>query len=243
MAQKVTVKVVSQRISLEYHGVGTKSSLVAASKMQALLNIGSPGNSTHEATSSGSKSSYSYTLFSGPITEDGVPSDSVKAPLTFMFEPALAKLKGYEEPEAVRSRADFFTSVEAGKRSLIEKFGKRIPNDEIMKLASSLKGKACTIWKHQVITTVTGDTEFRGSHKTREGKYTSSVKSKTVYTLQPLTEAQLEELRAILLAEKQSPTSKLATRVTRGTYTTWDTTASGKVMFREADSSSTLETG
>ena len=243
MAQKVTVKVVSQRISLEYHGVGTKSSLVAASKMQALLNVGSPGNSTNEASSSGPKSSYSYTLYEGAVTSEGTPSDAAKAPMTFMFEPALAKLKGFEEPEAVRKRSDFFTAVETGKRSLAEKFGKRIPNDEIMKLASSLKGKACTIWKHQVITTVTGDTEFRGSHRTREGKFTSSVKSKTVYTTQPLTDAQLTELKEILLAERKSPSSKLATRVTRGTYTTWDTTASGKVMFREADSSSSLETG
>lgn len=241
MAQNVTVKVVSQRTTLEYHGVGSKSSLVAASKMRQLLR----GNVVKDASTtskSSERSSTSYTLFGRPVTENGKDVDAVKDPLTLVFEPVLAKLKSYEEQEAIRKRVDFFESVEAGKKSLTEKFGKRIPNDEIMKLASSLRGKACTIWKHQVITTVTSDTEFRGSHKTREGKYTSSVKSKTVYTLQPLTVAQLEELKALLLNEKQISSGFTATRVPRGGYTTWDS-SSGKIIFEELKAeSSVLET-
>lgn len=242
MQQKVTVKVVSQKSVLEYHGVGTKNSLVAASKMRSLLNLGNSDKGARAVTAQGNKSSSSFTLFESKPTREGEEVATIEGALTFNFELVLTKLKSFEELEATRKRAEFFETVENGKKSLIEKFGKRIPNDEILKLAQNLKPKSITIWKHQVITTVTSDTEFRGSHKTREGRFTSSVKSKTVYTIQPLTEAQLEELKALLSAEKDSTTKLTASRVSRGRYTTWETKASGKVLFRELSQSSDLET-
>lgn len=213
MANKVTIKVVSQRISLEYHGTASKSTLVAASKMAALLNAKS--DSGKPVAKPQDKSSTSYTLYASSVTNrtDGTTPEDV-GPLVFAFEPVIDKFMKYQDAAAARRRKDFFTAVEAGKKALQEKYGNRIPNEALLQLAKDMKSKSCTLFKHQIITTRSDDSSFPGSRRNRDGVYSASAKSKTIYTDKPLTEAQLEQLKQLLLSEKISE-GKLATRDTR----------------------------
>lgn len=230
MANKVTIKVVSQICNLRYDGVARQTKSAAASRMAKLL-----GATNAKGTSSAKPnmdSSRSFTLHENSI--HGTP-DTPIGEISFAFEKALALFSSFAQQDAVTKRKDFFSSVEAGKKMLVEKYGERIPNEAIAELSVNLRSKSCVVWKHQIVTTRTSDTQFEGSRLNRNGTWTATVKSKTIYTMVALTEAQLDELKAVIMAEKDI-TGNIAGRESYGfsgySYV-WRGKTSGSITFKE----------
>lgn len=236
MANRVTIKVVSQIVNLRYQGVGSTTSCVAASRMNALLGV-KPEGKVSGQTSPGSKSSLSYTLAEGSVNVEDVKIGKV----FYSFEQALLLFESMSSATAVNRRKQFFTNVEAGKKVLVQKYGERIPKEEILKLSKEMSQFACIIWKHQIVTTRTSETPFEGSRLSRDGSYTCTIKSKTIYTESPLTEDQLKELESALNSSTSDATIGLRRRAiptAKGYVHAW-VTHNGTIMFREEGSSST----
>jgi hypothetical protein len=230
----ITIKVVSQMEHLVYEGVRQKKQ-ASVSKMNMLLGINSP--QTH-AEESKVKTSDSYELYSAALTANeevgdaGIPSKA----LTLCTEETLGKFATFGDIAASK-RKQFFKEVEEGKNRLLTKYGehKAIPKEEVAALAKELRPYGCTIWKHQICVTRTQAEPFEGARLTKDNRYTATVKSKTIYTMAPLTDSQLEELKKVLLGElKPSSTGSVAQRFTENGYVAlWRNPETGKVVMTE----------
>lgn len=230
----ITIKVVSQIQNLVYEGVRQKKQ-ASASKMNMLLGINSP--QTH-AGDTKEKPSVSYELYtaelkaSGDTGTSGIPSKA----LSLCTEETLGKFATLGDIAASK-RKQFFEKVEEGKNRLLTKYGehKAIPKEEVAALAKELRPYGCTFWKHQICVTRTESKPFQGARLTKDGRYTATVKSKTIYTMVPLTDSQLEELKKILLGElKPSSTGTVAQRYTENGYVAlWRNPETGKVVMTE----------
>lgn len=231
MANKVTIKVVSQICNLRYDGVARQTKSAAASRMAKLL--GATDRAGANPAKPSMDSSRSFTLHENSMSGNTDPNQI--GAVTFVFDKALALFGSYAQQEAVTRRKEFFSAVEAGKKSLVEKYGERIPNSAIAELSANLRSKSCVVWKHQIVTTRTSDSQFEGSRLNRNGTWTATVKSKTIYTMVALTEAQLNELKAVLTAEKDI-TGNVAGRESyelNGYSYVWRGKTSGSILFKE----------
>jgi hypothetical protein len=229
----ITIKVVSQMENLIYRGVRQKKQ-ASVSKMNMLLGIANPSN--HAGVAPSAKTSVSYELYSadfasGESTADGIPPRAV----TLCAEATLNKFMTLGDI-ASSQRKMFFDKVEEGKSGLLAKYGehKAVPKEEVAALAKELRPYGCTIWKHQIVVTRTQSNSFDGARLTKDGRYTSSVKSKTIYTMAPLSDSQLEELKKILVGELESSSGIVAQRYTENGYVAlWRNPATGKVVLSE----------
>lgn len=225
----VTVKVVTQKIHLEYTGTATTTSNVAAKRMSKLLGLNSEGSQNSSSEQSTTKV---WKIFDTTITNE-TPDIG---PVHLEFEPVLTALMDLNNEDAVVKKNEFFTAVETGKKALREKFGDKVPNSAILDLAQKVSSKAVTIWKTQIITTRNSATPFEGGHQTRDGRYSATVKSKTIYTWSQPSDEQINLLADILsgktgLREGSIARSSSKT-VAKSGYSTWDD-ESGKLIFRE----------
>lgn len=233
MSNSASIKIVSQTLRLEYEGVAKSSGTAAASRMAQLF--AQEANGSSGEAKANQKSSISHLLYSNTAAN---MTDGDTKPMAFVFKDGLTRFSQFDDPKARSARRDFFDSVEAGKKGLVEKYGDHIPAEAVAALAASLKGKSVTIMKHQIVTTRTSDTFFEGSRRNRDGVYTSTVKSKTIYTYGPLSEAQIEEIKGIILGEKHiAENDKSRTIIAQrssvaGIYKPW-TTANGNIMLKE----------
>lgn len=231
------MKVVSQILDLNYEGVRQKTLTASVTKMNALLGIKEhPSRQTNSETR---KTSISHLLYELEITQNddkqgGIPS----RPVSLHAEATLNKFMDFAD-NAEQKRKEFFEHVEQGKAALITKYGekKAVPKSEILDLAKKLSPYRCTIWKHQIVVTRTQKTQFEGARPTKDGRWTSTVKSKTIYTMVPLTDSQIEELKRVLTEElpvegKSSRTS--ARRFTSdGCVAFWRNPVTGKIVMTE----------
>lgn len=229
-----TIKLVSQLEKLSYEGVRQKKQ-ASVSKMNALLGISNPNVPKND--SRGSKTSMSRELYSMDMTIRGTGADDVPSrPLSLQTEATLAKFMSYAD-SASAQRRKFFTEVENGKGRLLSKYGehKAIPKEEVAALAKELRPYGCTTWKHQIVVTRTQSTAFDGARLTKDGRYTASVKSKTIYTMAPLSDDQIDQLIKILVGELTADTSNLvARRETENGYVAfWRNPETGKIVMTE----------
>lgn len=223
-------KVVTQLVKLEYTGMSVRKKRADISRMNALLGI-TTGNVT---ATEGPKTSYSYLIAS--YSEDEKDND-VPVALSFNVEACLTRLSSFEDPKARALKDEFFASVEEGKRQLLEKYGSEVafPKEEIAALSARLKGKGGIVWKTHIITTVSSKVPFEGGRPNKDGLYVASVKSKTIYTMVPILESQVKELKEAF----QSKMVEVGNRSNKVYYTNGKMrgyqTASGHVIFREVD--------
>lgn len=234
MNNHCSIKLVSQLEKLSYEGVRQKK-LASVSKMNALLGISNPDVPKEGAK--GLKTSLSRELYSMNFTaSNGGSVDLESKPLNLQTEATLAKFVSYAD-SASASRKRFFTEVENGKGRLLSKYGehKAIPKEEVAALAKELRPYGCTIWKHQIVVTRTQDTAFDGARLTKDGRYTATVKSKTIYTMAPLSDEQVENLIKILKGELKADTSGvIARRETENGYVAfWRNPETGKIVLTE----------
>lgn len=230
----ITIKVVSQIVVLDYQGVRQKKQ-ASVSKMNILLGIQNPQKQAEETKV---KTSVSYELYTADLTADGdsstagIPSKA----LSLCTEATLGKFATLGDI-ASSKRKTFFEKVEEGKSRLLAKYGehKAVPKEEVAALAKELRPYGCTIWKHQIVVTRTQSNPFEGARLTRDGRYTSTVKSKTIYTIAPLNDSQLEELKKILNGELEpSSTGSVAQRYTENGYVAlWRNPETGKIVMSE----------
>lgn len=230
----ITMKVVSQMEVLDYKGVRQKKQS-SVSRINALLGIQNPQKHT---TDTKVKTSVSYVLYSADITTSkdisstGIPSQSV----TLCAEETLNEFASLGDIAASK-RKTFFEKIEEGKLRLLAKYGERkaVPKEEVATLAKEVRPYGCTIWKHQIVVTRTQADPFEGARLTKDGRYTSTVKSKTIYTMAPLGDSKLNELKRILEGElKPSSTGFVAQRYTENGYVAlWRNPETGKVVMTE----------
>lgn len=230
----ITMKVVSQMEVLDYQGVRQKKQ-ASVSKMNILLGIQNPQTRAEDTKV---KTSVSYELYSADLTANGdgstagIPSKA----LSLCTEATLGKFVTLGDIAASK-RKTFFEKVEEGKSRLLAKYGehKAVPKEEVAALAREVRPYGCTIWKHQIVVTRTQADQFEGARLTKDGRYTSTVKSKTIYTMAPLSDSQLEELKKILIGElKPSSTGSVAQRYTENGYVAlWRNPETGKVVMTE----------
>jgi len=234
----ITIKVVSQMETLVYNGVRQKKQ-ASVSKMNALLGISDP---QRHAEDTKVKTSVSYELYSNNlnvVNEDEDPAAAIPAqPMSLCTEETLDKFLSLGD-EATSKRKEFFEKVEEGKARLMSKYGeyKAVPKEELASLSKELRPYKVTLWKHQIVVTRTQSTPFMGARLTKDGRYTSTVKSKTIYTMAPLDNSQLEQLRKILVGELTSSTSIAARRETENGYVAfWRNPETGKIVMTEDSS-------
>jgi len=230
----ITIKVVSQMEVLDYEGVRQKKQ-ASVSKLNMLLGIQNPQKQTEDTKV---KTSVSYELYSAELSVSKeqstaeVPSKAVR----LCTEATLGKFATLGD-KASSMRKRFFEKVEEGKASLLAKYGehKAVPKEEVASLAKEVRPYGCTIWKHQIVATRTQANPFEGARLTKDGRYTSTVKSKTIYTMAPLSDSQLEELKKILTGElESSSTDVIARRYTENGYVAlWKNPATGKIVMTE----------
>jgi hypothetical protein len=229
-----TIKLVSQLIKLNYEGVRQKKQ-ASVSRMNALLGINNPD--VPNKGPKGPKTSLSRELYSMEFTASTGEATGIKPkPLSLQTEATLSKFMSYaDSASAMRKR--FFTEVENGKGRLLSKYGERkaIPKEEVAALAKELRPYGCTIWKHQIVVTRTQSTSFEGARLTKDGRYTATVKSKTIYTMGPLTDEQVEDLIKILTGELKADTSGIvAQRTTENGYVAlWRNPETGRIVMTE----------
>lgn len=231
----ITIKVVSQMEHLVYEGVRQKK-LASASRMNALLGITkNPEKQTEDTKVKTSVSRELYSMVLTPGTEDSAV-DIEPAAVRLCTEETLAKFMTYGD-EASHKRKLFFEKVEEGKSRLLAKYGERkaISKEEVSSLSKELRPYSCTIWKHQIVVTRTQSDPFQGARLTKDGRYTATVKSKTIYTMVPLVDSQLEELEKILKGELiADPNKVIAQRVSDNGYVAlWRNPTTGKVVMTE----------
>lgn len=235
----VTVKVVSQLQKLQYEGVRQKKE-ASVSKINALLGVKTPQNDNDARGMNDIQTSRSRVLCELSLTAESSDMSSASsisaASVALATEDTVAMFYSYgDHASAARNR--FFQKVEEGKSALISKYGenKAIPKSEIASLAKELRLYACTIWRHQIVVTRTQDTPFEGSRMTRNGRYTSTVKSKTIYTMSPLSDDQIESLIKCLSGElKADSRGIVAQRTTENGYVAlWRNPETGKIVMTE----------
>jgi hypothetical protein len=229
-----TIKLVSQLEKLNYVGVRQKKQ-ASVSRMNALLGISNPDVSSKGTK--GPKTSLSRELYSMDFTAGTGDTAGIEPkPLSLQTEATLSKFMSYAD-SASAMRKKFFTEVENGKERLLSKYGERraIPKEEVAALAKELRPYGCTIWKHQIVVTRTQSAPFEGARLTNDGRYTATVKSKTIYTMEPLTDDQVENLIKILKGELKADTSGIiARRVTENGYVAfWRNPETGKIVMTE----------
>lgn len=230
----ITMKVVSQMEVLDYQGVRQKKQ-ASVSKMNILLGINNPQKHAEDTKV---KTSVSFELYSADLSAGGDNSTAGIPPkaLSLCTEATLGKFATLGDV-ASSKRKTFFDKVEEGKARLLAKYGehKAISKEEVAALAKEVRPYGCTIWKHQIVMTRTQDSPFEGARLTKDGRYTSTVKSKTIYTMAPLSDSQLEELKKILVGElKPNSTGLVAQRYTENGYVAlWRNPVTGKVVMTE----------
>lgn len=231
----ITMKVVSQMEVLDYKGVRQKKQ-ASVSKMNTLLGI--KENPQIRAEDTKVKTSVSYELYSADLSanEDGSSTGITSRSVALCTEETLGKFVSLGDIAASK-RKTFFEKVEEGKSRLLAKFGehKAVPKEEVAALAKEVRPYGCTIWKHQIVVTRTQTDPFEGARLTKDGRYTSTVKSKTIYTMALLSDSQLDELKKILIGElKPSSAGYIAQRYTENGYVAlWRNPETGKVVMTE----------
>lgn len=230
----ITIKVVSQMEHLVYEGVRQKK-LASASKMNAILGVKTSQTRAEETKVKTSVSRELYSMVFAPGSE--VSATGIEpAAVRLCTEETLARFFTYGD-EASRKRREFFDKVEEGKSRLLAKYGenKAVPKEEVIALAKELRPYSCTIWKHQIVTTRTQANPFQGARLTKDGRYTATVKCKTIYTMAPLDDSQLVELEKILKGELEARPDKLiAQRVSENGYVAlWRNPTTGKIVMTE----------
>lgn len=192
MSDQVTVKITQQEHRLQYRGHRQRS--LTDGSVQALRKmLGGVTASPHGA----STETLSSVLFQGSINDS---VGKLVGSMEIGYQPMLALFQSFDEPTARQDQKNFFSSVEQGKKELYEKWGSSIPATEIDKLSSKLSSVATRVWYIQIITIRISDQQFSGARQRRvDGKWSSSVKSMTIYRHSPLSDEQIKQLTDVMM--------------------------------------------
>lgn len=234
MSNKVTVKVVSQLEKLHYQGIRPNRD-ASIGAMGRLVNQNPLRKEKSEEVSPPKlKNAVSFKL---KELNDLIPPEA-KAPEVVHFAPLISEFSRMDDKDLRSRRNLFFSEVESGKEELVQKYGNSVPVTEIEELSKRMSKYDVQYWKIQIVTTRTSDTPFEGSSMNKDGVFTCTRKSKTIYRSTPISKEEAEHLASVLnAAEPIDGTTVRETRLPNNRRAIVCRTDNGKIMFRIEETS------
>lgn len=236
MSNKVTVKVVSQLEKLHYQGIRPNRD-ASIGAMGRLVNQNPlRKEKSQEVSPPKLRNAVSFKLME---LVDSI-SPEAKAPEVLHFAPLINEFSKMDDKDLRSRRNLFFSEVEAGKEELVQKHGNSVPVTEIEELSKRMSKYDVQYWKIQIVTTRTSDTPFEGSSMNKDGVFTCTRKSKTIYRSTPISKEEAEHLTSVLNTAKPVTGNSVEMRTLpnnkRAIVCRSD---NGKIMFRIEDTSNT----